>query len=59
MSIDYPDGRFWSMGGDDPDGRPFGIVDEKAGGIVAYAASLDHAERLVELLNRAVETEAT
>lgn len=44
--------RFWYMDRDDPtENRPWGIVDEEAGGIIAYALSEDHAQFIVYALN--------
>lgn len=46
-----PDHRFWIMPDRDPSGRPWGIVDESCGGIIAYGADEACAEFIEAALN--------
>lgn len=52
MADDDNDQRFWLMDVDGPTqpGELVAIVDEEEGGIVAYACSTAHADRLLRLL---------
>lgn len=43
--------RFWLMPDCDPEGRPWGIVDETCGGIIAYGADEACAEFLLSALD--------
>lgn len=43
--------RFWLMPDRDPSGRPWGIVDETCGGIIAYGADEACAEFLLAALD--------
>ena len=51
--------RFWLMDMDGPtaDGPLIGIVDEKMGGIIAYACGEENADRILRLLRKEAGSE--
>lgn len=52
---EVPTGRYWLNWAEDAEGRLNGIVDEEAGGAIAYANSEEHGDRIVAALNATEE----
>lgn len=49
---DEPEARFWLNWDKDPQGMPYGIVDEHDGGSIAYAHNESLGDFIVDALNR-------